>query len=122
MDEYLDLIKIYYNEKLLFSTKDKDKKCNECQHNIKFKEIEGELILNCGDKSGSKCGDKIKINLPIYKSDKDLLYFKNTLENSINWEIISKYIDINPKNKEDNIKIKEGYEKELQSIKELFNK
>ena len=122
MDEYLDLIKIYYNEKLLLSTKDKDKKCNECQHDIQFKEIEGELILNCGDKSGSKCGDKIKIKLPIYKSDKDLLYFKNSLENSINWEIISKYIDINPKNKEDYIKIKEGYEKELQSIKELFNK
>ena len=54
MDEYLDLIKIYYNEKLLLSTKDKDKKCNECQHDIQFKEIYGELILNCGDKSGSK--------------------------------------------------------------------
>ena len=36
-----------------------------------FKEIYGELILNCGGKSGSKCGDKIKINLPIYKSNKD---------------------------------------------------
>ena len=72
MDEYLDLIKIYYNEKLLLSTKDKDKKCNECQHDIQFKEIYGELILNCGDKSSSKCSDKIKIKLPIYKSDKDL--------------------------------------------------
>ena len=122
MDEYLDLIKIYYSEKLLLSTKDKDKKCNECQHDIQFKEIYGELILNCGDKSSSKCGDKIKIKLPIYKSDKDLLYFKNSLENSINWEVISKYIDINPKNKEDNIKIKEEYEKELKSIKDLFNK
>ena len=122
MDEYLDLIKIYYSEKLLLSTKDKDKKCNECHHDIQFKEIYGELILNCGDKSSSKCGDKIKIKLPIYKSDKDLLYFKNSLENSINWEVISKYIDINPKNKEDNIKIKEEYEKELKSIKDLFNK
>ena len=122
MDEYLDLIKIYYNEKLLLSTKDKDKKCNECQHVIQFKEIYGELILNCGDKTSSKCDDKIKIKLPIYKSDKDLLYFKNSLENSINWEVISKYIDINPKNKEDNIKIKEEYEKELKSLKDLFNK
>jgi hypothetical protein len=122
MSEYLDLIKIYYNEKLLFLTKDKHKKCNECENDKQFKEIYGELVLNCGDKSGSKCGDKIKIKLPIYKSDKDLLYFKNSLENSINWEIISKYININEKDKSDNIKLKENYEKELSSIKELFNK
>ena len=56
MSEYLDLIKIYYNEKLLFLTKDKHKKCNECENDKKFKEIYGELVLNCGDKSG-KCGD-----------------------------------------------------------------
>lgn len=121
MTEYLDLIKIYYNEKLLFLTKDKHKKCNECENDKQFKEIYGELILNCGG-SGSKCGDKIKINLPIYKSDKDLLYLKNSLENSINWEIIGKYININEKEKSDNIKLKENYEKELSSIKELFNK
>ena len=121
MSEYLDLIKIYYNEKLLFLTKDKHKKCNECENDKEFKEIYGELILNCGGKSG-KCGDKIKIKLPIYKSDKDLLYLKNSLENSINWEIIGKYININEKDKSDNIKLKENYEKELSSIKELFNK
>ena len=118
MSEYLDLIKIYYNEKLLFLTKDKHKKCNECENDKQFKEIYGELILNCG----GKCGDKIKIKLPIYKSDKDLLYFKSSLENSINWEVISKYININEKEKSDNIKLKENYEKELSSIKELFNK
>ena len=122
MSEYLDLIKIYYNEKLLFLTKDKYKKCNECENDKQFKEIYGELVLNCGDKSGSKCGDKIKIKLPIYKSNKDLLYFKSSLENSINWEIIGKYININEKEKSDNIKLKENYEKELSSIKELFNK
>ena len=122
MNEYLDLIKIYYNEKLLFLTKDKHKKCNECENDKQFKEIYGELVLNCGDKSGSKCGDKIKIKLPIYKSNKDLLYFKSSLENSINWEIIGKYININEKEKSDNIKLKENYEKELSSIKELFNK
>ena len=121
MSEYLDLIKIYYNEKLLFLTKDKYKKCHDCENDKQFKEIYGELVLNCGGKSGS-CGDKIKINLPIYKSDKDLLYLKNSLENSINWEIISKYININEKDKSDNIKLKENYEKELSSIKELFNK
>ena len=121
MSEYLDLIKIYYNEKLLFLTKDKHKKCNECENDKQFKEIYGELVLNCGGKSGN-CGDKIKIKLPIYKSNKDLLYLKNSLENSINWEIISKYININEKDKSDNIKLKENYEKELSSIKELFNK
>ena len=118
MSEYLDLIKIYYNEKLLFLTKDKHKKCNECENDKQFKEIYGELVLNCG----GKCGDKIKIKLPIYKSNKDLLYFKSSLENSINWEVISKYININEKDKSDNIKLKENYEKELSSIKELFNK
>jgi len=124
MDEYLDLLKIYYNEKQIFLTKGKHIKCPECTHDKKFIETGAELIFSCGDVKSdkSKCGNKIRIILPIYKSEKDLIYFKNSLQKSINWEVIGKFIDVNAKDKDDNIVLKKNYENELKSIKDLFNK
>jgi len=54
-----------------------------------------ELIFTCGDidSDKSKCGNKIRIILPIYKSDDDLIYLKNSLKKTINWETINNYID-----------------------------
>jgi hypothetical protein len=124
MDEYLDLLKVYYNEKQIFLTKGKHKKCLECEHDKQFIETGGELIFSCGDVKSdkSKCGNKIRIELPIYKSEKDLTYFKNSLQKTINWEVIGKYIDANSKGKDDNIALKKKYDDELKSIKGLFNK
>ena len=124
MDEYLDLLKVYYNEKQIFLTKGKHKKCLECEHDKQFIETGGELIFSCGDvkSNKSKCGNKIRIELPIYKSEKDLTYFKNSLQKTINWEVIGKYIDVNSKGKDDNIALKKKYDDELKSIKGLFNK
>ena len=124
MDEYLDLLKVYYNEKQLFLTKGKHKKCSECEHDKQFIETGAELIFSCGDVKSdkSKCGNKIRIELPIYTSEKDLIYFKNSLQKTINWEVIDKYIDVNSKGKDDNIALKKKYDDELKSIKGLFNK
>ena len=103
---YLDLISIFYNEKHLYLTDKKHKQCNDCPDHKTFFESPDEIIFNCGDTPDSKCGDRIRITLPIYKSDKDLLHFKNSLENSINWEVIGKYIDVDSKDKENNIELK----------------
>ena len=74
MNNYLDLIKIYYNEKHIFLTSDKN--CNGCIDNKKFTEYPAEIIFNCGGTPESKCGDKIRITLPIYLTDSDLNYYK----------------------------------------------
>ena len=78
MSEYLDLISIFFNEKHLYLSSDKHVRCNGCDDHKKFIENNSEIIMSCGETSSdeSKCGNKIRIILPIYKSDKDLRYFK----------------------------------------------
>jgi len=124
MSEYLDLISIFFNEKHLFLTDKKHNICNDCSDHKKFIENNAEIIMSCGDPSSdkSKCGNKIRIILPIYKSDKDLRYFKIKLNEMINWENISKFINIDPKLIKDNQEILEQYNKEIDKLKELFNK
>ena len=105
MDEYLDLIQIFFDEKLMFLTDEKQYSCNDCSDKKKFIEksapgdIEGgrgEIILSCGDTKSdkSKCGNKIRIILPIYSSNKDLNFLKNKLNKMINWDIIKEFIDV----------------------------
>lgn len=121
MNEYLDLIKIYYNEKLLFLTNDKFKNCHDCENNKIFTETDKELILNCGG-GKSTCSNKIRIILPKYKSNYDLDLLKENLDKTIRWDIISEYIKIDPDKIKENNNIKEQYNDELKSIKDLFNK
>jgi len=136
MDEYLETILIFYDEKLLYSTDTKFSSCNDCTDNKKFIEnaaeinnkkfIENaaEIILSCGDTKSdkSKCGNKIRIILPIYSSNKDLNFLKNKLNKMINWDIISEFIDVDPKLIQDNKETIEKYNEELGKLKELFNK
>jgi len=133
MDEYLDLIQIFFDEKLMFLTEEKQHSCPDCTDKKKFIEksapvdIEGgrgEIILSCGDTKSdkSKCGNKIRIILPIYSSNKDLNFLKNKLNKMINWDIISEFIDVDPKLIQDNKDITEKYNEELKKLKELFNK
>jgi hypothetical protein len=126
MNEYLDLISIFFNEKHLYLSNNKYKNCNECSDHKKFIENNSEIIMSCGDISSdkSKCGNKIRIILPIYNSEKDLDFFKNKLNKLINWDIISKFIDDDPKllkDNEDNEEYLQEYNNEVGKLKELFN-
>tara|TARA_Y100000389_G_scaffold138427_1_gene136153 strand:+ start:231 stop:1124 length:894 start_codon:yes stop_codon:yes gene_type:complete len=124
MSEYLDLITIFFNEKQLFLTDLKHKNCNGCDDHKIFIENNAEIIMSCGDPSSdkSKCGNKIRIILPIYKSDKDLRYLKIKLNEIINWDIIGKHIDVDPKLIKENQEYIEKYKEEVNKLKELFNK
>ena len=133
MDEYLDLIEIFFDEKLMFLTDEKQHSCNDCSDKKQFIEksapvdIEGgrgEIILSCGDTKSdkSKCGNKIRIILPIWSSNKDLNFLKNKLNKLINWDIIKEFIDVDPKLIQENKEITEKYNEELTKLKELFNK
>ena len=133
MDEYLDLIHIFFDEKLMFLTEEKQRSCPDCTDKKQFIEksapvdIEGgrgEIILSCGDTKSdkSKCGNKIRIILPIYSSNKDLNFLKNKLNQMINWDIIKEFIDVDPKLIQENKEITEKYNEELKKLKELFNK
>ena len=78
MNDYYDLLQLFYNEKHLYLTnKDKHLKCYDCPNNKLFTEKSTEIILSCGEHSDtSKCGNKIRILLPIHSSIKDLNYLK----------------------------------------------
>ena len=132
MSEYNELLSYFFNEKLLYrSNKKKHSKCIDCLEDKLFMEksapvdIEGgrgEIILSCGDTKSdkSKCGNKLRIILPKYSNDKDLNYFKNKLSETINWEIINKYIDIDSKLIQGNEILKQKYDEELNKLTELF--
>lgn len=133
MDEYLNLIHIFFDEKLMFLTEEKQRSCPDCTDKKQFIEksapvdIEGgrgEIILSCGDTKSdkSKCGNKIRIILPIYSSNKDLNFLKNKLNQMINWDIIKEFIDVDPKLIQENKEITEKYNEEFEKLKELFNK
>mgnify|MGYP003689036361 CR=1 FL=1 len=124
MNDYYDLLQLFYNEKHLYLTnKDKYLKCHDCPNNKLFTEKSAEIILSCGEHSDTaKCGNKIRILLPIHSSIKDLNYFKNKLEEMINWKTIKQYIDVDEKLINDNKSIQSKYEKEVSKLQELFNK
>ena len=120
MDEYLNLIQIFFNEKHLFYSDKQYKNCIDCKKHKQFIEKSNEVIFNCGEDGKSKCGVKIRIILPKYI--KDLSTLKNELDNMINWEVIGKFIDIDPSLIKNNISKKEEYDKELDKLNDLFIK
>jgi len=120
MDEYLDLIQVFFNEKHLFRSDTKHKKCIKCTDNKKFIEKTNEIILNCGKDDASKCGNKIRIILPKYI--KNLSNLENDLNKMINWETINKYIDIDPNLIKGNKKKNASYAQEAEKLNELFIK
>jgi len=124
MNDYYDLLQLFYKQKHLYLTnKDKHLKCPDCPNNKLFTEKSAEIILSCGEHSDTaKCGNKIRILLPIHSSIKDLNYFKNKLEEMINWKTIKQYIDVDEKLINDNKSIQSKYEKEVSKLQELFTK
>ena len=83
MDEYLQKLELFYDEKMKYLTKkDKYTMCNDCDTKKQFIETNEKLILSCGSEKG-ECGPQIIIKLP-----KHLHYEKHldSLRESINDE------------------------------------
>ena len=124
MDNYLESISIFYDEKLKFlSTKDNFLRCKECPTKKVFKESVDEVSLSCGGRDGDdKCGMKINIKFPKYiHYDKDMDLLKNELEIGLNLKKINEYIDVS-ENIKDDIKKRKQIEEKIKDITDKFYK
>ena len=127
MEEYLDTLGTYYDEKVKFlsdviSEREGKLKCDDCDSKKNFDESNPEKFLfTCGSEKSGVCGTQITIEFPKYVCyEKELRNFKDKLEEGINWSIISKHLDVDNELKEQNDK-KEKCLLAIQYIEELFN-
>ena len=120
MDEYLENLGTFYDEKIKFlSQKDNFTNCNECDDEKEFKELYGELTLSCGGKEGTKCGTQIIIKLPKYLHYESVLDgLQERLNEMINFEVVNNYMKIDDlKDKKDLI---DEIKNEIKKIEEIF--
>ena len=127
MEEYLDTLGTYYDEKVKFlsdviSEKEGKLKCDDCDNKKNFDESNPEKFLfTCGSEKSGVCGTQITIEFPKYVCyDKELRKFKDKIEEGINWSVISKHLDVGNELKEQNEK-KEKCLLAIKYIEELFN-
>ena len=127
MEEYLDTLGTYYDEKVKFlsdviSEREGKLKCDDCDSKKNFDESNPEKFLfTCGSEKSGVCGTQITIEFPKYVCyEKEIRNFKDKLEEGINWSIISKHLDVDNELKEQNDK-KEKCLLAIQYIEELFN-
>jgi ribA/ribD-fused uncharacterized protein len=119
MDDYLQKLELFYDEKMKFSTKkDKYIKCEGCNGNKEIIETGEKLILSCeGDKD---CGIQIEIILPKYiKYDEKIEFLKKSMNSEYNWEALNKYLNVSKEMNESNEKQKKINE-EIKRIEKLF--
>ena len=114
MDQYLESLGLFYDEKVKFlSNKDNFIRCNDCPDLKEFKETSEEITLTCGKGDKSKCGVQITIKFPKYINyEKEISDLTNMI-NDLNWESINNYIDVKDK-------IKDKEEKKLNTKKKLI--
>tara|TARA_B100000579_G_scaffold49660_2_gene34607 strand:+ start:13643 stop:14722 length:1080 start_codon:yes stop_codon:yes gene_type:complete len=121
MDQYLEKLEVFYDEKMKYLTKkDKFIKCQTCENGKIFHESKDELILSCGSGKDDKCGPQIKIQLPKYTHYVNRIdELKNDLNDKYNWEILQKYLDVSEeaKNFEEN---REKINEEIERIEKLY--
>jgi predicted NAD-dependent protein-ADP-ribosyltransferase YbiA (DUF1768 family) len=120
MDEYLENLGTFYDEKIKFlSQKDKFTNCNGCEDKKEFKELYEELSLTCGGKEGSKCGTQIIIKLPKYLHYESVIDgLQEKLNEMINFEAINNYMKIDDlKEKKDLI---DEIKNEIKKIEDIF--
>ena len=104
-DEYYEFLETYYSE-LLVSKNNKFSKCDKCKNNKQFiSQLTDEgiqLIYTCGNLGEkNKCGVQFTILLPKYINYVDELKILNDkINNNINFDVLSKYINIDQKNPE----------------------
>jgi hypothetical protein len=127
MEEYLDTLGTYYDEKVKFlsdviSEREGKLKCDDCDSKKNFDESNPEKFLfTCGSEKSGVCGTQITIEFPKYVCyEKELRILRDKLEKGINWSIISKHLDVDNELKEQNDK-KEKCLLAIQYIEELFN-
>ena len=121
MDQYLEKLEVFYDEKMKYLTKkDKFIKCQTCENERTFHESKDELILSCGSGKDDKCGPQIKIRLPKYihyvnKIDE----LKEDLNDKYNWDILQRYLDVSEeaKKSEEN---REKINEEIERIEKLY--
>jgi ribA/ribD-fused uncharacterized protein len=103
MEEYLNKITEFYNQKLLLLTnKDKNTKCNNCANKIEIEETNKKILLTCGG-GNKECRIQYEVIFPEYiYFERDLKKLKDNLEYEINWEVLKKYIDVDDELKEYN--------------------
>ena len=120
MEEYLIYLEQFYTYKNGFL---KNNVCKKCGNNIIFKETKlknniYELTLSCNNEKKKTCGTQFIIHLP---KTKDIETEINTLEDKINlglnYEVLSKYININKE-----IPDKQIYIDKIEELNKLFNK
>lgn len=89
MDKYTTNFIEYHIEKYSNS-----KKCDGCEKNKQFIESEYSLIYTCGDDGNGDCGVKIKINLIKYKDTLIIDELKRVINESINYDLLTKHFNI----------------------------
>ena len=120
MDQYLQNLEIFYDEKMKFLTKkDKYMKCNDCQQEKDFTEEKDKLILSCGKEDG-ECGPQIIIEIPKYiYYEKKIKQLQEDLINEYNWDSLKNYLDVS-KEYEESLKKQKIINEEITRIENLF--
>ena len=125
MDNYLIYLQQYYNYKNA-----SNKICKKCKNKLIFKETKlkngvYKLELSCDNELPNSCGTQFVIKLPKYKDlFKEIEILKQKLNTGYNYEILSKYIDVDDKKKDNSITIEkiEELNKIFEDINEIEEK
>ena len=121
MDQYLEKLEVFYDEKMKYLTKkDKFIKCQTCEDEKIFHESKDELTLSCGSGKDDKCGPQIKIRLPKYIHYVNRINeLKEELNDKYNWDILQRYFDVSEeaKKSEEN---REKINEEIERIEKLY--
>ena len=122
MDEYLQKLDIFYDQKMKYlSKKEKYIRCNDCDDKKEFNEEKDKLILSCGSDKG-ECGPQIIIKLPKYiHYETKLDELRASIENEYNWEALQNYLEVNDEVKESK-ENKKKITEEIIRIESLFFK
>ena len=122
MDEYLQKLDIFYDQKMKYlSNKEKYIRCNDCEDKKEFNEEKDKLILSCGSDKG-ECGPQIIIKLPKYiHYETKLDELRASIENEYNWEALQNYLEVNDEVKESK-ENKKKITEEINRIESLFFK
>ena len=121
MDEYLEKLEVFYDQKMKYLThKDKFIKCNECESTKSFLESKDEIILSCGSGKDNECGPQIIIKLPKYiYYESTITELKKELNNDYNWKSLERFLNVSDKVM-DSEKKKEKINNEIKRIEKLF--
>ena len=121
MDDYLEKLEIFYDEKMKYLTrKDKFIKCEGCKDEKVFIEGKDQLILSCGENNNNECGPQIIIELPKYiYYEKRMNELKDELKNKYNWKTLQNFLDVTEEVNDSEEK-KERITGEIKKIEKMF--